>query len=71
MEFLVYANYRHKKGKKEHSVHYVKEGPKVDTTKPQYSTVTEPQYTAGVYQQSHGNSACVYVIVINLFLCSD
>ena len=66
MKLLVFVNCRHKKGKKEHSVHYVKEGPKVDTTKSQYSTVTEPQYTAGVYQQSYGNSACVYVTVINL-----
>ena len=63
----MFANYRHKKGKKEHSVHYVKEGPKVDTTNPQYSTVTEPQYTAGIIicQQSHGNIVCMYNYVTN------
>ena len=58
----MFVNYRHKKGQKEYSVHYVKEGPKVNTTKPQYSAVTEPQYTAGVYQQSHGNSVCMSLL---------
>ena len=51
------TTYRHKKEKKKFAVHYVKEGPKVDTTRtePQYDTATEPQYTAGVVTQ------CVYV----------
>ena len=37
---------RHKKGKKEYAVHYVKEGPKVDTTCKE-ALATEPEYVAG------------------------
>ena len=38
--------YRRKKGKKEFAVHYVKEGPKVDTTCKEV-LATEPEYVAG------------------------
>ena len=37
---------RRKKGKKEYAVHYVKEGPKVDTTCKE-ALATEPEYVAG------------------------
>ena len=38
--------YRRKKEKKEYAVHYVKEGPKVDTTCKEPLT-TEPEYVTG------------------------
>ena len=63
LNVFVHANCRHKKGKKEYAVHYVKEGPKVDiiSTEPQYDTVAEPQYAAGVGTHSimHGHTVCV------------
>ena len=37
---------RRKKGKKEFAVHYVKEGPKVDTTCKE-ALAAEPEYVAG------------------------
>ena len=48
---FVHTNDRRKKGKKEYAVHYVKEGPKVDTTckEPQSALTTEPEYVAGDY----------------------
>ena len=61
------TTHRRKKGKKEFAVHYVKEGPIVDTTstEPQYDTVTEPQYTAGV---QHGYTVCVYMPILQSLL---
>ena len=43
---FVHTNDRRKKGKKEYAVHYVKEGPKVDTTCKE-ALATEPEYVAG------------------------
>ena len=63
-----HANSRHKKGKKEYAVHYVKEGPKVDITgiEPQYETVTEPQYAAGAYV-----TMCIYVCMLLKILLNN
>ena len=51
---------RHKKGKKEYAVHYVKEGPKVDTTckEAQYALTTEPEYVAG-------DCIATYMLLVN------
>ena len=53
---IVWVSFRHKKNKKSFAVHYVKEGPKVDSTsiEPQYETCAEvktteePDYVAGL-----------------------
>ena len=50
-------SFRHKKNRKSFAVHYVKEGPKVDSTsiEPQYETCAEvkttdePDYVAGLH----------------------
>ena len=63
---FVRTNDRHKKGKKEYAVHYVKEGPKMDTTckEAQYALPTEPEYVAGdciaIYIK-HVARKCVFI----------
>ena len=50
LHVFLHTNDRHRKGKK-YAVHYVKEGPKVDTacTETHYALTTKPDDVAGEY----------------------
>ena len=57
VQYCMSFSFRHKKNRKSFAVHYVKEGPKVDSTsiEPQYETCAEvkmtdePDYVAGLH----------------------
>ena len=63
LHVFVCTNDRHKKGKKEYGVHYVKEGPKVDTTckEAQYALPTEPAGDCIAIYIMHVARKCVFI----------